>query len=219
MAGDEDTGMPYRRHFQITSRLTAAIATGMLTVGIENSAAERPYRTVPEKPRKKPAKKPGNTPGNPAVGKPASSPANRSNRPTDGGWSLVCGSFAVKAANPCRVFFGTYLRKTGQLLLGVTVHMAGEKPLPHMVIRTPFGTDLTAGVTYQIDKAPAMKLAYRTCNPKGCFATVPVSKPQLERLRRGARMVVTLHNLKGQPIRILLPLTGFAPAYRKMVAK
>jgi invasion protein IalB len=70
--------------------------------------------------------------------------------------------------------------------------MAGKIPSPRLVIRTPFGTYLPAGVTYQIDKTSARKLAYQTCNPKGCFATAQISKPQLALLRGGTHMVVTI---------------------------
>ena len=105
------------------------------------------------------------------------------------------------------------------MLLGVSVRVVGEKSAPVLLVRTPFGTYLPAGIKYQVDTSKKFSMPYQTCNARGCFASTKMSVTLLALMQNGKKMTVTMQNLKRQDIRIALPLTGFAPAYRKMVAK
>ena len=186
--------------------------------------AERPYRTVPDPPARKPAKAPekraAKAPAKSSGKSPVTKPAGRSRAASAGsGWSMTCANFSSAQPNACRVSFGVYLRKTRQLLLGVSVRLVGKKAAPVLVFRAPFGTFLPGGLKYHVDKSATVKVPYQTCNAKGCFATTPVSKRQLAHLRRGSQLFVIIQNLKRQDIKIGLALGGFAPAYRKMTAR
>ena len=155
----------------------------------------------------------------PATKDPAKAPAKNPAKKQAGGWSLICSSFSAAKANPCRVFLGVYLRKTRQLLLGVSVRPVGKEGAPAMLFRTPFGTFLPAGVRFQVDDGKETKLAYQTCNAKGCFTSTAISKALLVQMQGGKRLTVIIQNLKRQDIKIGLALNGFSGAYRKMMAK
>lgn len=89
------------------------------------------------------------TPKQPAPGQAA--PA----RPT---WVVNCSN-AEKGLD-CRVVQSLFLRKTGQRLLSVIVHVPPDTKKPEMLLQLPLGIYLLAGVTLQIGKdAPNTKVA------------------------------------------------------------
>jgi invasion protein IalB len=108
-------------------------------------------------------------------------------------WSLTCSNFGKKQIS----------RPSGG---------------PVMVIQTPFGTFLPAGVTVVVDKHKPQMVPYQTCNKTGCFATLKLSILHLSRLRGGKVLVVSIQNLNRKAIRVRMGLKGFAPAYAKMSA-
>ena len=136
-----------------------------------------------------------------------------------GRWSLICPSFRPGRASTCRVFLAVYMKKTRQLLLGVSVMAVPGKPGSVLVLRMPLGPYLPAGVTVQIDKRHTVKVAFRTCDARGCFASLKLPLALKKGLLTGKRLRVTFQNLLRKDISIAMPLAGFRGAYRKMVAK
>jgi invasion protein IalB len=151
----------------------------------------------------------GSAGGQLAQAKPPTAPA---------AWSLTCSNFGKKQISRCRVFQNIYLRKTKQLLLSIAVQRTQPSGGPVMVIQTPFGTFLPAGVTVVVDKHKPQMVPYQTCNKTGCFATLKLSILHLSRLRGGKVLVVSIQNLNRKAIRVRMGLKGFAPAYAKMSA-
>ncbi len=78
---------------------------------------------------------------------------------------------------------------------------------------TPFGLDLSKGMSMSIDGGERWNLPYRTCQNFGCVVRLTVNSDVVERLRKGSKMDVSLYTLDGaNALEIPVSLTGFSAA-------
>jgi len=82
------------------------------------------------------------------------------------------------------------------------------------VMIVPFGLQLAAGVTLQVDtKEKAGPRPFETCLPAGCVVALGLDKDTLTGLRVGRKLNVGLKDVGGKPLEISVSLAGFAAAY------
>jgi invasion protein IalB len=108
------------------------------------------------------------------------------------------------------------MSNTGQLLAGVTIRMPADSQTPVLMIRTPFGLNLPAGLKLAIDDRPVATLPLQTCDGGGCYAGEVVSAELLEALKRGTTLSVTFQDTTQRDIAVPVSLNGFTAAYDKI---
>ena len=105
---------------------------------------------------------------------------------------------------------------TGQLLISVIVRRPSKTENPRLLLHLPHGIFLPAGVSLQIDKGKPEMQPVQTCDARGCYVGMAVSKELLAAISNGETMVVVIQDLQKRPIPVSLPLKGFAEVFRKL---
>jgi len=143
-----------------------------------------------------------------ATATPAAPPANA--------WATNCS--ATERAGPleCSIVQRVVLQRTGQLLAMVSIRLPSDSHNPAMLVQTPLGLYLPAGVSLKIDNNTDISLALQTCDNGGCYAGTTVSSAMLSQMRKGHSMTVTFQNISKQDVAIPVALAGFAGAYDKV---
>lgn len=108
------------------------------------------------------------------------------------------------------------MSNTGQLLAAVTVRMPADSQTPVLMVRTPFGLHLPAGLKLAVDDNPVAALPLQTCDGSGCYAGDVVSAELLEALKRGTTLSVTFQDTTQRDIAVPVSLNGFSAAYAKI---
>lgn len=80
----------------------------------------------------------------------------------------------------------------------------------------PFGLNLAAGATLQIDETPADKpLAFTTCLPAGCIVPVSFDAAKADAIGKGKNLSVLAQAVDGNNLKLNVPLDGFASALKR----
>lgn len=131
-------------------------------------------------------------------------------------WGARCSSDARTSTPDCVVEQRVVMSNTGQLLTAVTIRIPPDTKEPVMLIQTPFGLNLPAGVKLAIDDAPIATLPLQTCDAGGCYAAQVVSADFLAALERGNNLTVTFQDTAKRDIPVPVSLNGFTAAYQKI---
>lgn len=93
-----------------------------------------------------------------------------------------------------------------------------------VTITTPLESQLSAGVTLKIDDKNAVTVPYSFCTKAGCFANVAMKEADIDRLKKGNKIAVTVVPVAApdQKVELTVSLKGFTAAFEaasKNVAK
>jgi invasion protein IalB len=82
------------------------------------------------------------------------------------------------------------------------------------LIVTPFGLDVTKGISLSIDGGARWNLPFRTCRAFGCVVPMNLGADIVESLKSGQEITVTLYGLGVQSnLNVPMSLAGFTSAY------
>lgn len=131
-------------------------------------------------------------------------------------WASRCVSGARNTAPDCSVEQRVLLQQNGQLLAAVTVSLSHDASMPMIFIQTPLGLALSKGVTLKLDNRGPVTLPLQTCDQSGCYAATKMSSDFLDGMRTGKTMELRFFANNNNPIRVPMPLEGFADAYARI---
>jgi invasion protein IalB len=131
-------------------------------------------------------------------------------------WGARCASTARTTAPDCVIEQRVVLSNSGQLLAAVTVRLPPDSTTPVMMIQTPFGLHLPAGLKLAIDDKPIETLPLQTCDGGGCYAGNVVSPELLAALKQGTTLSITFQDAAQRDIAVPVSLNGFTAAYEKI---
>jgi len=131
-------------------------------------------------------------------------------------WSSQCNAEGRSETLDCAVVHRLFITNTGQLIGSVTIRMPGDTREPVMMIQTPIGLFLPAGVSIDVDEKNPQRFELQTCDGNGCYAGSPVSDDLLASMRKGQKFNIKFQGLKKQEIKLQLSLAGFAAAFDKI---
>ncbi len=138
---------------------------------------------------------------------PASAPAPQP------GWTSACEAPSRATPLDCQIEQRAVLASSGQLVAAVTIRVPGATRKPLVMVRLPLGLSLEGGVTLAVDGAGAGSLPLQTCDASGCYAGAPLPATLLSAMRSGSSLDVVFTGLDKRPIKLGLPLSGFAAAF------
>lgn len=164
----------------------------MLLIGAVVGGAQSPTRaTAAEK---------GTPPVKPAAGAPSA---------TEPLWAKSCAKDAA-GAEVCYAEQFAIAAPQNIMMLHVQVGYIGPEGRPRLVLATPTGVALPAGVTLTLDADKPLVLPFDTCQSGGCLAIADLDQEVLKRLMSGKIMAVRYVNGDRTPIDIPVQLTGLA---------
>lgn len=131
-------------------------------------------------------------------------------------WGARCASESRATAPDCVIEQRVVLSNSGQLLAGVTIRLPPDSTTPVMMIQTPFGLNLPAGLKLAIDEKPFETLPLQTCDGGGCYAGNVVSAELLAALKQGTTLSITFQDSAQREIAVPVSLNGFTAAYEKI---
>lgn len=131
-----------------------------------------------------------------------------------GDWGKRCQVLQTSGNELCLIFQRLRLKENNQTVLYVTF---GYPPIgqgPVMVVTTPLGVSLTAGVQLQVDGAgEPQQVAYNVCVQDGCRASLVVGEALLEAMQSGEKLNVTFANAQNKSLGLEVSLEGFSEAH------
>ena len=130
-------------------------------------------------------------------------------------WLVNCA--AVKGKSACQAIQRLTIRKTGQLLISVSVRIPPKSKNAAMMLQLPHGLFIPEGVSLKIDDQAAKKHPIQTCDARGCYVGLPIDSRMLKSLRGGKTFSIGFKNLTKKDILIPLSLGGFEEAYKKLL--
>lgn len=130
------------------------------------------------------------------------------------GWSVNCANTGKALA--CKAQQTIIMAKTRQLLLRLSISRAEDGKSMSLLFQLPHGLFNPAGVSTEIDAAPAETLPIQTCDAGGCYAGSPLPPEKLAAMTKGTSLKVTFQDLKKQKITVPVPLKGLEDAVKKL---
>lgn len=124
-------------------------------------------------------------------------------------WNLVCPPAATEGDKPdCHLSQQKADPQSSSTLLLASIVLKGPKPSPFLILASPLGINLPAGLTLKVDRRTPVKLVFNTCTHQGCFAGLGLSKSMLRQFRRGLNAQVTYQDAARRPVKVDLSLRG-----------
>jgi invasion protein IalB len=129
-------------------------------------------------------------------------------------WMVNCTN--VPGGFDCRASQTLLAQNSGQRILTLVIRTTPNSKKPIMMIQGPLGIYLPAGLTLQIGKDAGKVLPLESCDQAGCLTEYAVTEAEIEAMRGGADLTITVRDLKKKPVTLKVPGLGFADAYAKM---
>jgi len=113
----------------------------------------------------------------------------------------------------CLIFQRLRLKENNQTVLHVTFGYPPFAKGPVMVLTTPLGVSLVAGVELKVDNVgETIKVPYNLCVADGCRASLPVDDTLLAAMKQGDKLKVAIANAQNKPLGMEVSLNGFTAA-------
>ncbi|HQZ12005.1 MAG TPA: invasion associated locus B family protein [Devosia sp.] len=135
--------------------------------------------------------------------------------PAPAPWGAFCTSEGRREAPACQIEQRVVLSNSGQLLTAVAVSLPRDGSAPVLVVQTPFGLFLPAGLKLAVDDKELVSLALRTCDASGCYADTPATEELMVPMKRGNTLSVTFEDAAQNKIVVPVSLNGFSAALEK----
>jgi invasion protein IalB len=131
-------------------------------------------------------------------------------------WTSTCTSSGRGLALGCAAQQRAFLNKTRRLIGMITIRVPAETKKPVMMIQTPHGLFLPAGVNVDVDGDMVQNYPFQSCNGNGCYVGFPISDEFLARMFKGGRLNVTFQYLNKKRMTLPMSLVGFSEAYGRI---
>jgi invasion protein IalB len=132
---------------------------------------------------------------------------------------MRCDAATAGAPRACRVTTTVLLRPENRPLAQVLLTRQRESRSLTLIFQIPHGTWLPAGLSWEVDGAPAERLAFQTTDEAGIYAALVVTDAMLATLRQGTTLRLTfVVAARRETLGVPIPLAGFAAAAAEMFA-
>ncbi len=137
-------------------------------------------------------------------------------------WTYRCGGKGLKDEQ-CLITQSIH-QESGMRLLGVAVRYLGPDDNPWLILTTPLGIFLPAGIGFNIVRmgkgGEEYKIPIRVCMPVGCRASMSLDKKLIWALKTGSQVKVAfLDNKTRKQITVEVSLAGFTKGLEALGTK
>jgi invasion protein IalB len=132
--------------------------------------------------------------------------------PSQTDWTKVCGRDPGTQREICYTT-RDFVSDQGQPVMAVAVY--DVKGDPNRIIRflLPIGLLLQPGMRFGIDQQQPISGRFQICFPNGCFAETQINENQLNALKRGNMLNVSVQNQAAREVTFQVPMAGFAKGF------
>lgn len=130
-------------------------------------------------------------------------------------WTVTCRDAADKK-NACTAVLRVTDNQSGNVVLIWAVGKDQSDKLT-AVIQTPTGVQIAPGVALKIGNGNSRKLAYASCSPRQCDATLPADAAFLKEVTAGTEATATITLVDGRSAEFKFPLAGSAAALKQVI--
>ena len=128
-------------------------------------------------------------------------------------WGKRCEVLESSGEELCLVFQRIRLKENNRTLLYVTFGYPPAGGGPVMVLATPLGVSLAAGLKVQVDEqGEPEQIPYNVCLADGCRASLLVSDQLLAAMKGGKMLKVAFANVQNKTLGLMVSLDGFEQA-------
>lgn len=128
-------------------------------------------------------------------------------------WGRRCETPTEGGDEVCFIFQQLKVKENNQTILFVTVGNPPNGKGPVMVLTTPLGVALQAGMQLQVgEKGEPVRTAYNLCLNNGCRASILLEEKLLKAMKSGDKLFVAFANAQGKGIKLAVSLNGFTAA-------
>lgn len=132
---------------------------------------------------------------------------------TFGDWGRRCETPKEGGAEVCFIFQQLKVKENDQTILFVTLAIPPNGKGPVMLLTTPLGVALQAGMQLQVGaQGEPIRAAYNFCLSNGCRASLLLNEQTLATMQAGERLLVAFANAQGKAIKLAVSLNGFTAA-------
>ena len=131
---------------------------------------------------------------------------------TTTGWVKVCQKFPNSDKEGCSIEQQVFA-ENGAFLASMAVQEVSGEQRRQLLITTPLGMALQAGLLVRIDNEKAVPAKFGTCLVNGCFAGLQISTDMVNTMKKGQNAFVTVRNIQGAALDLAVPLTTFGKAH------
>jgi len=128
------------------------------------------------------------------------------------GWVRVCQKTKDNTKEGCSIKEDV-LAENGAFLASVAIQEVTGEQHRQLIITTPLGMALQAGMLVRIDNEKVVPAKFGTCLVNGCFAGLDISMDMINNMKKGKNIFVTVKNIQGAALDLTVPLTTLAKAY------
>ncbi len=145
----------------------------------------------------------------------APKPASTTETKVIGDWGVHC--FTVASPSPCEMQQTATQNKTRQRVLGVSIAYAPLNGRYVFQVAVPLGVSLAKGVKILATGYNGAAMAYRRCDPAGCYVEGLIDGKSIDALAAASGPAkVEIASADGRTLDLPLSLRGFADARKDM---
>jgi len=130
-------------------------------------------------------------------------------------WKIQCETPQGATEEVCHTFQVVSVKEKNQNILHIAVGYPPGQDAPVLILTTPLGVALQAGIQMKVDEGTAQTHSFAVCLPNGCQAAVKVEPAMLDELKKGSKLIVTFGNLKRQGLNVPISLTKALAALKQ----
>jgi invasion protein IalB len=128
-------------------------------------------------------------------------------------WAVTCNEFADgPKSKRCSALLQIMQQNTNQTVFTWTVGLDEKKQLM-AVMQTPTGVVIAPGIELKIGKLAPQKIAFTSCEPGRCVATLPVDANLLREMTTSPTAEAIIQGVQGNAVQFNIQMKGFDRAY------
>lgn len=128
-------------------------------------------------------------------------------------WTVACAELQ-DSGSQCFAMFHASDEDDGSAVLEVRPNPGNEDVPAVATLRVPLGVWLTSGVVWQVDRKDERVSPVLYCTPDGCISQVGITKDELDDMKRGRRLNITVNSPDPDtPYTARISLRGFRRAF------
>jgi invasion protein IalB len=131
---------------------------------------------------------------------------------TTTGWVRVCQKMKDNEKEGCSIKEDV-VAENGAFLASIAIQEVTGEQRRQLIVTTPLGMALQAGLLLRIDSEKVLPAKFGTCLVNGCFAGLDVTMDMINGMKKGKNAFITVRNIQGAALDLTVPLTTFAKAY------
>ncbi len=127
-------------------------------------------------------------------------------------WTAACAE--LEGGSQCFAIFHASDEDDGSAFLEVRPNPGNEDVPAVATLQVPLGVWLTSGVIWQVDRKDERVSPVLYCTPDGCISQVGITKDELDDMKRGRRLNITVNSPDPDtPYKARISLRGFRRAF------